>query len=331
MARPISRLTLAVAAFAWALIPSPASAQMGYQACSLDWLVADSDVVVRASVSQVKRVPIPNPNPKMYQEPEDRITVTLKVHETLKGVRAESLEFTEEILGYFRVYDGWKEAAREQLWFLVRDTEREGDAEPEAGIAPRLRLKPYGGGWSVVRLGPPVPEEKGFVAMPPPIFSMDLSVLEKPNDILDAARAAAAEGGKRGRVQGHDLDLPRGVMQRSGRSGDANSLRVPVDRRLETLAHRLIESPRDFLAGAERAYADQLRLEGIGALRHFSSEKNVALLKPLLGDPAWSIHVDPDGKEEESIRPPRSGPYETLRSWGIAVDKPVLREDAPKP
>jgi hypothetical protein len=329
MARPISRLTLAVVAIASAFIPGSASAQMGYQANSLEWLIADSDVVARASVSKVERVPIPNPNPKMYEEPRDRITVTLKVHETLKGVQADSLEFTEEILGYFRVYDGWKQAGREQLWFLVRDTEREGDAEPEAGIAPRLRLKPYGGGWSVVRLGPAVPEERGFTKMPPPIFSMDLTVREKPDDILEAARAAAAQGVKRGKVEGHNLDLPRGVMQRSGKSGDANSLTVPVDRRLETLAHRLIKSPRDILDGPEQAWANYIRLEGIKALRHFASEKNAALLKPLLEDPSWSTHDGP-GPKREKVYDVREAAYETLQAWGIVVDKPVLREAAPE-
>ena len=331
MVRPISPLSLAVAAIAWALIAGRATAQMGYQACSLEWLVADSDIVARASVSKVERVFIPNPEPKMYREPEDWKTVTLKVHETLKGDRTESLTFTERAFGSDRIYEGWKDAGREQLWFLVRDKERgDGDDAGADRVATRPRLKPYGGGWSVIRLGPPVPEERGFVSMPPPIFSMDLNVREKPKDILEAAKVAVAEGGKRGRVQGHEIELPREIMQRSGRSGDANTLRVPVDRRLEGLARRLIESAGDFLPGAERAYADQLRLEGIRALRHFPSEMNVVLLKTLLEDPAWSIHASPAGTREK-VYDLREAAYETLRSWGIVLAKPVLREDSPIP
>ena len=331
MVRPICPLMVAIAAVAWVLIAGRGSAQMGYQACSLEWLVADSDVVVRASVSKVERVPIPNPEPKMYREPEDWRTVTLTVHETLKGDRAESLAFTESALGSDRIYEGWKDAGREQLWFLVRDKERgEGDDAGADRAAARSRLKPHGGGWSVIRLGPPVPEERGFVSMPPPIFTMDLNVREKPKDILEAARGAVAEGGKRGQVQGHGIDLPRGVMQRSGRSGDANSLCVPIDRRLEGLARRLIGSSGDFLPEAERTYADQLRLEGVRALRHFSSEKNVALLKTLLEDPAWSIHVSPAGTREK-VYDLREAAYETLRSWGILLAEPVLREGVPRP
>jgi hypothetical protein len=327
MRRPISRLSLA--AVAWFFLAGEGSAQMGYQADSLEWLIVDSDVVVRASVVKVERESIPNPEPKLYREPEDWFIVTLKVHETLKGEPVGSLTFTERTVAYFRVYEGWRDAEREQLWFLVRKKEGQ-DAESEK-IAARSRLGLYGGGWSVVRLGPPVPEERRFQAMPPPIFSMDLTVREKPDDILKAARVAAAEGGQRGRVQGHGIELPRGVMQRSGHSGDANSLSVPVDRRLERMARRLIESPGDFLPGADRGFhADQLRLEGIKALRHFSSEPNAALLKPLLKDPYWSIHESPEGVREK-VYDLRETAYETLRSWDIAVDRPVLRERAPEP
>ena len=56
---------------------------------------------------------------------------------------------------------------------------------------------------------------------------MNLEVLERPEAILGAARAATALTGKRGQVQGHNLSLPHEVMQRSGRSGDANHLIVP--------------------------------------------------------------------------------------------------------
>jgi hypothetical protein len=328
MGRPFSPLTLT--AVAWALASGQASAQVGYQASSLEWLVADSDVVVRASVFRVERVSIPNPEPKFYRNPEDRLTVTLKVLETLKGERAESLEFTEQIMASYRVYEGWKDTGREQLWFLARNKEGEDRDDAEPGkVAARSRFRPYGGGWSVIRLGPPVAEERGFVAMPPPIFSMGLDVLRDPDLILLAARAAALEGREAGRVEAHNLDLPRGFMQRSGRSGDANSLSVPIDHRLEKLARRLVESPDSFLTYSDRADAGRLRLEGIQALGHFRSEKNAALLKSLLKDPASSIQVSPDGAKEK-VYDLREAAYEALRSWGMAVDKPVLREDAPR-
>lgn len=218
MARPISRLTLAVAALAWALLAARGSAQMGYQASSLEWLIADSDVVVRASVAAVERTPIPNPEPKFYRNPESWKVVTLKVHETIKGDRVESLTFTEWTMSDDRIYEGWKAAGREQLWFLARKGREPGGGEEPKEIAARSRLTPYGGGWSVIRLGPPVPEEKPFTQMPPPIFTMGLDVLRDPDLILLAARASALEGVGAKRVEGHSIELPRGVMHAPARA-----------------------------------------------------------------------------------------------------------------
>jgi hypothetical protein len=315
-ARPAG-LSIAVVAVAWSLTSSQAFAQMGYQACTLEWLVADSDVVVRASVARVV--------------PEVRDTVTLKVHETLKGDGARTLTIDDQNLAFCKIYEGWRNAGREQLWFLVR-SEGRGDGEDAKadGVAGRHRLTPYGGGWSVIRLGPAVPDERGHVSIPPPIFTMRLDVLQRPADILDAARASARGGGERGRVRGHDIELPRGVMQRSGKSGDANSLRVPVDPRLEKLGRRLVESAGDFLTKAELPDKDRLRFEGVRALRHFPSEKNVVLLKSMLDDPAFSIHLCPDGTEEK-VYDIREAAYESLHSWGIVLDKPVLREGPRRP
>lgn len=304
------------------------SAQMGYQACSLEWLVADSDVVVRASVAGVERAPVVHEDDGVFRNPEVWKTVTLRVRETLKGEPAGSLTFVERTFAFDQIVEGWKDAGREQLWFLVRDREREGDGDE---VAARSRLRPHGGGWSVIRLGPPVPEERGFRALPPPIFTMDLNVLEEPKEILEAARSAVAHAGQRGRTRGHEITLPRAIMQRSGTSGDANSLTVPTDPRLEALAQRLIESPGDFLSKAERPfYRDSLRLEGAKALRHFPNEENIPLLKSLLHDPAFSIHVSPDGTKAR-VYDVREAAYEALHSWGVVVEKPVLREATSQP
>ena len=118
-------------------------AQMGYTAASIEWLVANSDVVVRASVDRIKTTPVVQVKDGVYRNPEVWKTVTLKVHETLKGDPTESLTFVERTLAADGIYEGWRDAGREQLWLLVR--------QEEDG---RARLRPYGGGWSVIRLGP---------------------------------------------------------------------------------------------------------------------------------------------------------------------------------
>jgi hypothetical protein len=66
-------------------------------------------------------------------------------------------------------------------------------------------------------------------------------------------------------------------------------------------------------------------LEGVRALRHFPSEKNTLLLKSLLDDPTFSFQVSPEGTKEK-VYDLREAAYESLRSWGIVVGKPVLRE-----
>lgn len=262
------RLIITVAALACADLGNICFAQMGRTAYSLEWLVADSDVIVRASVAEVERVPIPNPEPKIPQNPRVEKRVTLTVDETLVGEHTHFLVFTDQTLAYDHILEGWKDAGTELLWFLKRVEERGADPDEESP-----RLKPYGGGWSVIRLGPSVPEERGFSSVPPPIFTMNLSVLEESADIMDAARAIAKDAAEHGHTESYNLTLPHSVMRRSGKSGDINLLRLPVDHRLERLASRLIESPEDFLAEDELVNARWLRHEGIKALTHLKERE----------------------------------------------------------
>jgi hypothetical protein len=97
-------------------------------------------------------------------------------------------------------------------------------------------------------------------------------------------------------------------------------LSVPVDKQLEKRA-------QDSL----RAEADQRRAEGARALRYFRSDENIARLRTLLDDPGRAIrHHAQDNKGVEAIYFVRHAAYETLKSWGIDVEKPVLREDVRK-
>lgn len=325
MRQPIHRLVLAFATAAWALAAGVSFAQIGYQASSLEWLVADSDIVVRASVMSVARTPVVHEEDGVHRNLEVSKSVSLRVHETLKGTPAKSRAFVERTHAFDAVYEGWRDAGREQLWFLVCGEGRnEANDTDIVKIAARHPLTPRGLGPSVVRLGPPVPEEQGLSPMPPPIFTMNLDVLAAPNDILRAPRAAVAAGGKHGQVKGHAIELPRELMQRSGRSGDFNSLTVPVDKRLEKLGHRLLQSPGDFLPRLEQVYADWLRLEGVKILRHFPTDENTVLLRSMLDAPTSSIDQCPARTEANKTR---EAAYEVLHSWGIKVSKPVLREE----
>jgi hypothetical protein len=320
-------------------------AQVGYCTTTIEGMVAGSDVVVRARVARCSRGEV--------KEQRRRQVVTLKVMETIRGREGDTLTFMHEGLASDHIFEAWRDAGREHLWFFAREGARPGpgafgDEDPAARH--HLVLS------RVVRLGPPVPAEAGFG--PPgqgpwslPVFDHDLSLLQEPEAILRAARAAAAEWRGRRPPDVHHIDLPRSVMQRSGRSGDANRLDVPVGPHLEALARRMIASPGDFIARSDfltptddagRKHVetwlgftrDLLRLEGVRALGRFRSDANIATLKSLLDDPAYrGLNKQENGvfvfKEGVPITIGREyyvrkEAYATLRAWGVAVDQPVI-------
>jgi hypothetical protein len=119
-------------------------------------------------------------------------------------------------------------------------------------------------------------------------------------------------------------------MQRVGTSGDANSLSVPVDSRLERLARGLIVASERFAPGSEARHdRDRLRVEGVKAVRYFRSAANIDLLKSLLDDPFVVVHIAPDGSRAR-VYEVREEAYEILRSWDVDVRQPVTREPLPR-
>ncbi len=324
-----------LSAVAWVVAVSASSgvgrAQMGYSADTLEALVAESKVVVRATVAEVGRGPA--------GDPWGRAKVVLNVAETLKGPAQKTFTFGKDLSESDHTYEGWRRTGREGLWFFAPEVDlRDPDEKGPRPDRPLLCR-------DVIRLGPAVAEEGRF-PRPRAFLTMDLIALDRPEDILKAVRAAALEG----TAETTSLDMPRGIMQRSGHSGDANSLGVPVDHRLEAMARRLIASPDDFLTrhlpppedDAERASREswlrhdrnRLRREGVRALRPFKSDANIDLLRPLLDDPAVQGRVRQDegvvinlGREYYV----RKAAYEVLREWGVAVAKPVIDEPPPKP
>lgn len=325
-----------LSAVAWVVAVSASAgvgrAQMGVTETTLEGLVAGSAVVVRATVAQVERGPV--------AERWGRAKVVLDVLETLRGPAGKTFTFRQNLYESDHIYEGWRRAGREGLWFFVPEADPRGPGAKGPGPDRPLVY------WRVIRLGPAVAEEEGF-APKPSVLTMELRALDRPDDVLKAAREAAREG-PAGILT---LDVPRGIMERSGRSGDANRLGVPVDRRLEVLARRLIASPGDFYSSADlpppendagrkeraswiRVDQDRLRHEGVKALRPFRSEANIALLRPLLDDPtAWGRTTQEEGRVIDLGReyPIRKAAYEVLSAWGVAVAKPVTEEPPPKP
>jgi hypothetical protein len=343
------------APIAWAIVAfalntttaMPAFAQTGYTTITLEGLVARSELVVRARVATLSRHDV--------QDGRSQMTVTLKVLETIRGRDAKMFKFDRETLRSERIFEAWRDAGREHLWFFTRDeTAEQRRAGGDESRGARIPLS----FWTVVRLAPPVAEEAGFgrPGQGPwslPIFGRDLSLLSEPLAILKAARDAATEWRGRPAPELHHIDLPGAVMMRSGRSGDVNRLDVPICPDLEALARRMIQSPGDFVAqsdfrpptnAAERKSVeewvqttrDQMRREGVRGLSHFRSAENIALVKTLLDDPAYqALSMTKNGAPVYVQGVPitigreyyvRKEAYATLRAWGVAVRQPVIEE-----
>jgi hypothetical protein len=341
MRTPTPRFLVAIALATVVFSPAVSFGQLGrYAASSLELLVAKAEVVVRGSVVNVTREP--------DKGDWGWDIVTLQVRDTLKGGKAKRLKFAIRTHDSDDTLQRWKESKQEALWLLDRQKVENGeDARRLAKILERHRMDLWTSSLegSALRLGPSAPEDRR--RPPPPIFTLDLRLLDTPEDIVKAARQAVETAGER-TTRVHELTLSRDIMQRTGTSGDINFLRVPVDWRLEVFARRLIESPEDFLSPikerrfkdeAERRFLanlrqgekDGFRHEGVRALRYFKSRENIARLKPLLKDETWLIESRfDDRRDAKRVYYIREAAYEVLRQWGVEVGKPVLREDLPK-
>src|SRR5690349_11538362 len=105
-----------VAASVLSLAAPHCFAQIGFTHYSLEWLVAASDVVVRASVNDF--------TVKQFG-PHDRVaTVILEPKEVLKGKSGDRIEIAAEFNGDDDPLVQWKKSAVEVLWFLSRSKDR---------------------------------------------------------------------------------------------------------------------------------------------------------------------------------------------------------------
>lgn len=326
-------LLLGFNAVAWSC--GIAIGQIGLSFNSLDWLAADADVIVRGVVVDLTHAPDTNALSVSM--------VTLDVGETLKGERVKRLKFAIDVVNHGNLLERWKKNDDELLCFLKRKQPQSVHRDVRGGAQQRdaafnrydVDLYAIGWGWGVMAFGARTPEDHQPA---PPIFGIDLRLLETRDEILKATREAVAKGGNGKPIRPHRVYLPGSIAQRTGRRGDANILVVPIDERLESLAMHLIRSPAQFLpdgdtshhdalrqkGGANEATKYLLRQEGVKALKYFKSDGNIAVLKSLLADSSSGIR---DGEEVYGVR---EVAYQTLRSWDCDIDKPVLKRASRK-
>jgi hypothetical protein len=156
------------------------------------------------------------------------------------------------------------------------------------------------------------------------VLTADLALLHDPEAVIRVAKETVRRmPAAVRRIHTFGLVVPRKAVARTKweqyyETGGHLVLSVPVDERLEERAHDYI-----------RSESYQRRGEGVRALRYFKSDGNIARAKKLLNDPGWAyLYHAPENKGiEVRIYGVRHEAYRTLKSWGVGVEKPTIREE----
>jgi hypothetical protein len=265
---------------------------------TLEWVIADSDQVVRGTLAEVKRVR--DKNNLIWA------TVTVKVADTFKGEKKDELKFMASYKTQFpseRLVE-FERNQTEALICLVK-SQRYKDMGEDFGQAPwALRLAEGEVNHTLVDVSA---NTGAFV------ITMDGQLLNRRDPILQAA-AAAGKIPAADKLLQSNIRAPGSteVVRKLTASGPLWLL-VPVDSRLETQAKSWL-----------KAMESESRVEGVKALRHFKSDDAIALLKPLLED----AQSQTEGKVK--YYPVRKAAFDVLKGWGVAVKAPVTEEPAGK-
>ncbi|WP_182865914.1 hypothetical protein [Stieleria mannarensis] len=155
------------------------------------------------------------------------------------------------------------------------------------------------------------------------LFLADFTVLHEPDAVVRAAKEIIRHTPTHVRqLQTVRLVIPPNVLVDT-QLGPYGQLIVPVDERLEQRAIGFLTS---------ESYSR--RSEGAKILRYFKSDANIDRLRTLLGDAGYSQQRAGDGNRSK-YDGVRNDAYQTLRAWGIEVERPVIakpddRHDDPR-
>lgn len=334
----MNRFTVFLVAGAFISITHATVAQMGYKFFSLESMVAQSRVVARGTVAAVAT--------NSVEEQWVEKSVTININETLKGEHTPQLQYFVRTHSSDDSPEKWKDSQQEVLWFLTQNEVDKGRNASVESAAPHEAICVPASDWYFIELVDAI-DKRLRHKPPPPIYSMNLTLLENPKEIVQAARRAVREEEAKLAPQSHRVSVSRFIAQQTGTSGDVNSFVVPVDSRLQPVALRWIiapdetlselrENPINVIKGSERwkrwssIERSRLREEGIKALRYFKSDENIAILRESLNDPAWSYHTEQD-KNGLDIRVKayyiREAAFSVLKGWDVEIQRPILTEE----
>ena len=148
----------------------------------------------------------------------------------------------------------------------------------------------------------------------PNAISADIRLLRDSESVIRVAREAISKAPKNvRRVHTFVLPAPESFTAEMN-VGDLVYVTVPADERLEKKAFALVKSnsPTD-------------RMKGLEAIRFFKSKENISKVRALLNDPRREEVNRPNQKTTYVYRV-RKGGWNTLRTWGIEIEMPVIEE-----
>ena len=289
-----------------ALLTSVAVAQPLFTTVeTLEWMAADSPVIVRGVVLNFERK-VDETGNNLFRD-----TVVIKVRETLKGQHKpfRTLRIDNWSLG--TDLHRWKKSQHELLVFL---TDRfKGKKLNHNQLAPRNFCYERSAMIELtVKEKLPSLENKSRLRK---WYTLDLKDLRARKEILKRTRVAIADARKIKCLRAHKVHWPK--------SSAGNIIRiVPAGSQLEREARRWVQSDKP-----------RLREEGAKALGLFPSKKNVTVLKKLLEDPAYKYQFKQVGNRYIKTGREffvRRAAFASLKKHGIKVPEPVFHVPMPK-
>ena len=267
---------------------------------SINWWVADSDWIVRGTLTEVWT--------SKTASGTAWNKASVKVRETLKGKEIRHATFNVGQRDGGDAATAMKAAETEILFFLtgkgVEITDQRG-----LGVADVSLRNRWGRASFVTLDGKPTTQ----------VFTTDFNLLKKQDEILTAARNAVKLQAMHDKPPEHMVDVPfSSPAHQALYAGSSVYHVVAADASLQEHARKWIESPDV-----------EIRQTGVRSLQYFKSDKNIELLKPLLNDPGFWTTTDGDARNRRRIYAVRKATYQTLQKWGIEAEKPVVEEPLP--
>jgi hypothetical protein len=283
---------LALAAIAVVALARPASAEINI-VDSIEWATADSDVVVRGTITQVA-----------VRHGDGAVVwydATVAVTETIKGPKRDTIRVG------IRYLDGdspdkLRARKADLLLFLVAGKRLAGDDKTFAKIelAPRHTAMST---QSVVDLGATARA-----------YTATFAELATTDELLATVRTAA----KSTATSSFRVDVPGDTAAyKSLYGGSAVWMFVPVDALLEPRA-----------IGWLATHDLWLREQGVAALAHFRSAANIARVVELLGDTQFVTVTDNNGPKTRRYLV-RAKAHEVLDGWHVKHATPTIDQPAP--